>query len=244
MVGVDELVREVLLGGVLPHLDPCSTDYSRVVGARLRLHPEELPEQDPVGLDPQERFTEVDEDSGMENTVGVEVEVLDAVVPRRPLKKSLARSASPRSAKRANIGISSSLFSMGYGSPAAALHMSISFSRMKPLLRRASKSSVFIFDFFHSRLGSGRGGDIGGATPAAAPTASSRPLFFPAIFAVLDGDDFILQVHDVFTRIRSGATLAALGGGALRSTAAVVCAGGDSGQDLFEMATAAMGEKP
>jgi hypothetical protein len=28
-------------------------------------------------------------------------------------------------------------------------------------LRRASRSSVFIFDFFHSRLGSGRGGDIG-----------------------------------------------------------------------------------
>jgi hypothetical protein len=45
-------------------------------------------------------------------------------------------------------------------------------------------------------------------------------------------------------RIRTGATLAALGGGALRSTAAAVCAGGDSGLDLFEMATTAMGEKP
>jgi hypothetical protein len=110
---------------------------------------------------------------------------------------------------------------------------------MNPLLRRASRSSVFVFDFFHSRLGSGRGGDIGGAAPAAAPVASSRPLFFPAVFADLDGEGFILQVHDVFTRI-----LAALGGGALRSTAAAVCAGGDSGQDLFEMATAAMGEKP
>jgi hypothetical protein len=59
----------------------------------------------------------------------------------------------------------------------------------------------------------------------------------------LDGDAFILQVHGVFTRIRSGATLAALGGGALRSTAAA-CAGGESGQDLFEMATAAMGGNP
>jgi hypothetical protein len=115
---------------------------------------------------------------------------------------------------------------------------------MNPLLRRASKSSVFIFDFFHSRLRSGRGGDIGGAALAAATVASSRPLFFPAVFAVLDGDGFILQVHSVFTRIRSGATLAALGGGALRSTAAAACAGGDSGQDLFEMATAVMGEKP
>jgi hypothetical protein len=115
---------------------------------------------------------------------------------------------------------------------------------MKPLLRRASKSSVFVFDFFHSRFGSGRGGDIGGATPAAVPVASSRTLFFAAVFAVLDGDTFILQVHDVFTRIRSGATLVALGGGALRSTAAAACAGGDSRQDLFEMATAAMGENP
>jgi hypothetical protein len=133
---------------------------------------------------------------------------------------------------------------MGYGSPAAALYISISFSRMNPLLRRASKSSVFVFDFFHSRLGSGRSGDIGGAAPAADPAASSRPLFFPAVFVDLDGDGFILQVHGVFTRIRSGATLATLGGSALRSTVAAACSGGDSGQDLFEMATAPMGEKP
>jgi hypothetical protein len=87
LVGVDELVREVLLGGVLSHLDACSTDYSRVAGVRLRLHPEKLPEQDPVGLDPQERFTKVDEHSGMENTVGVEVEVLDAVVTQEALEE-------------------------------------------------------------------------------------------------------------------------------------------------------------
>jgi hypothetical protein len=121
--------------------------------------------------------------------------------------------------------------------------MSIYFSRMNPLLRRARKSSVFVFDFFHSRFGSGRGGDIGGAAPAADPAASSWLLFFPAVFAVWDGDDFFLQVHGVFTRIRSGATAVALSGGAVRSTAAAVCTGGDSGQDLFEMATAAMGEK-
>jgi hypothetical protein len=228
LVGVDELVREVLLGRILPHLDPYSTNYSRVAGARLRLHPEELPEQDPVGFDPQECFTEMDEDCGMENTVGVEVEVLNSVVPEEVMKKSLAGSASPRSAKRVNIGISSSAFSIGYGSPAAALHISTSFSRINPLLRRANKSSVFTFDFFHSRLGSGRGGDIGGAAPVAATAASSRPLFFPAVFADLDGDGFILQVHGVFTRIRSGATPAALGGGAFGSTAAAARA------DLFE----------
>jgi hypothetical protein len=72
------------------------------------------------------------------------------------------------------------------------------------------------------------------------PAASSRLLFFPpAAFVVLDGDGFILQVHSVFTRIRSRATAVALSGGALRSTAAAACTGSDSGQDLFEMATAA-----
>jgi hypothetical protein len=134
-----------------------------------------------------------------------------------PLKKLLAGSVSSCFAKRTNIGISSSLFSIGYGSPAAALHMSTSFSQMNPLLRRASKSSVFAFDFFHSRFGFGCGGDIGGAAPAADPTASSRLLFFPpVVFVVLDGDGFILQVHSVFTRIRSGATPVALDGGGVR----------------------------
>jgi hypothetical protein len=60
----------------------------------------------------------------------------------------------------------------------------------------------------------------------------------------MDGDGFILQVHGVFTRIRSGATLVALGGRALRSTAVVAGAGGDSSQDLSEMATTVMGENP
>jgi hypothetical protein len=58
--------------------------------------------------------------------------------------------------------------------------------------------------------------------------ASSRPLFFPpAALAVFDGDGFILQVHDVFTRIRSGATLVAFSSGALRSKVAAACADGD-----------------
>jgi hypothetical protein len=44
-----------------------------------------------VGLDPQERFKEVDEDSGMENTVGVEVELLDAVVPQEAFEEVARR---------------------------------------------------------------------------------------------------------------------------------------------------------
>jgi hypothetical protein len=103
--------------------------------------------------------------------------------------------------------------------------MSTSFSRMNLLLRRASRSSVLAFDFFHSRFGSVRGRDTGGDVPAADPVASSRDLFFPAAaaFAVFNRDGFILQVHGVFTRICSGATRVALSGGALRSTAAVAC---------------------
>jgi hypothetical protein len=129
-----------------------------------------------------------------------------------------------------NIGISSGFFSMGYGSAAAARHMSTSFSRRNPLFSSISRSSVFAFYFFHSWLGFGRGGDTGGDDPLADPAASSRDLFFPpAVFKLLDGEGFILQVHGVFTRIRSGATAVASGGGALGSTVSTevaVCTGG------------------
>jgi hypothetical protein len=131
---------------------------------------------------------------------------------------------------------------MGYGSPTAALHISISFSCRNRLLRRASRSSIFALDFFHSRFGSGRGGDTDGV-PAADPAASSRALFFPsAAFVVFDGDGFILQVHGVFTRIRSGATVVASYGCAIGSTLysiAAVRTSGDSWQDLLGMAAAA-----
>jgi hypothetical protein len=63
-------------------MDPHSSDYLGITGTGLRLHPEELPEQDPMGLDPQKGFAKMYEDGGVEDTVGVEVEVLDAVVPQ------------------------------------------------------------------------------------------------------------------------------------------------------------------
>jgi hypothetical protein len=59
----------------------------------------------------------------------------------------------------------------------------------------------------------------------------------------LDGDGFILQVQGIFTRIRSGATLKALGGGALESTTAAASAGSGFASDGKEMAAARMGEK-
>jgi hypothetical protein len=98
-------------------------------------------------------------------------------------------------------------------------------------------------DFFYSRFRSSHGGDTGGDVPTADPAASSRPLFFPpAAFVVFDGDGFILQVHGVFTRIRSGLlwwlpTAAQLD---LRFTQWRRCAlVAISGQDLLGMATAA-----
>jgi hypothetical protein len=77
-----------------------------------------------------------------------------------------------------------------------------------------------------------------------AAAASSRPLFFPAAFDVLDGDGFILQVQGVFTRIHSGATLKALGGGALESTTAAASIGSGFASNGIEMAAARMGENP
>jgi hypothetical protein len=184
----------------------------------------------------------------VENTVGVEVEVLDAVVPQQSLEEVAGRRDSPRSANRVNIAISSGFFSMGYGSPAAALHMSTSFSRKNPLLRRDSRSSVLALDFFHSRFGFGRGGDTDGDVPAADPAASSRSLFFPpAAFEVFDGEGFILQVQGVFTRIRSGATVVVSYGGAFGSTilsTAAARTGSDFWLDLPGMAANAWGENP
>jgi hypothetical protein len=87
LIGIYQLVGEVLFYRVLPHLDPRSSDYSGIAGAGLRLHPEELPEQDPMGLDPQEGFAKMYKDGGVKDTVGVEVEVLDAVVPQQPLEE-------------------------------------------------------------------------------------------------------------------------------------------------------------
>jgi hypothetical protein len=97
--------------------------------------------------------------------------------------------------------------------------MSSSFSRRNPLFSNANRSSVLAFEFFHSLLGFGHGGETGGIDPSADPAASSQDLFFPpAVFMLLDGEGFILQVHRVFTRIRSGAAVVVICGGAPGST--------------------------
>jgi hypothetical protein len=56
-IGDNELVRQVLLRGVFSQLDAGSYHYSWIGGAWLRLHPEKLPEEDPVRLDSKESLT-------------------------------------------------------------------------------------------------------------------------------------------------------------------------------------------
>jgi hypothetical protein len=87
LVRINELVRQVLIGRVFSHLDASPFDYSRVVGAWLRLHTEELPEQDPVGLDSHECLAEVYKDGDVENTIGIQVQVLDTVVLEKTLEE-------------------------------------------------------------------------------------------------------------------------------------------------------------
>jgi hypothetical protein len=126
--------------------------------------------------------------------------------------------------------------------------MSISFSRKKSLFTSAIKSSVFALDFFYSLFGFGRGGEVGGVDPWADPAASSRYLFFSApVFMLFDGEDFILQMHRVFIRIRSGAFLEANSSGTHGSTDCSTCAVvwvADSWLDLFQMATNVGDGKP
>jgi hypothetical protein len=70
-------------------------------------------------------------------------------------------------------------------------------------------------DFYHSLFGFGRGGDTGAVDPLADPAASSQDFFFPeVVFMLFDGDGFILQRQQFFTRIHSGAVLEASSRGA------------------------------
>jgi hypothetical protein len=61
-------------------LYPDATDYSWVVSTLLWIQPEELPEQDPAGLDTHERLVEVYEDGDVEDTIMVDDEVLLTVI--------------------------------------------------------------------------------------------------------------------------------------------------------------------
>jgi hypothetical protein len=62
-------------------------------------------------------------------------------------------------------------------------------------------SSAFSWDFFHAFFGSG---DAGRDDDCLTSPCSSRALFFDSF--IFDGEDFILVVTSVSTRIHSGAT--------------------------------------
>jgi hypothetical protein len=87
LVRLYQLVSQVLVSGIFTHLDVGTSDYSRVVGAGLRLQPEELAEQNPVGIDTHKRLAEMDEDGDVENAIGVQIEELDVVVPEHALEE-------------------------------------------------------------------------------------------------------------------------------------------------------------
>jgi hypothetical protein len=91
LIRVDELVRQVLVGGIFTHLNAGSPDYSRVVGAWLRLHTEEFSEQNLMGFDPHEGLTEVYKDGNVRNAIRVQVQVLDTVVLEETLEEIARR---------------------------------------------------------------------------------------------------------------------------------------------------------
>jgi hypothetical protein len=165
-----------------------------------------------VGLDPHEGFIEMDEDEDVKIPIRVQVQVLDTIVLEETLEEVARRECQSALHEPSEHQDLVGFFSIGYGSPTAARHISISFCWRNPLFTSASKSSVFALDFFHSLSGFGREGDVGGVNSWADLVASSRDLFFlvsAPVFMLLDGEDFILQVHQVFTRIRSGSSLVA-----------------------------------
>jgi hypothetical protein len=86
-----QLVAQVLVSSVFTHLDSGTFDYSRVRGTRLRLQSEEFAEQDPVGLDTHKSLAEMNEDGDVENSIRVEIEVLNTIVPEHALEEITGR---------------------------------------------------------------------------------------------------------------------------------------------------------
>jgi hypothetical protein len=135
----------------------------------------------------------VDEDGDVKNLVRVQVQVLDSVVLEETLEEVARWESQPALHEPCEHWDLVGVLLHWYGSPAAARHMSISFSQRKLLFTSANRSSVFALDFFHSLFGFGRGGEVSGVDPWADPATSSRDLFFPAqVFMLFDGEDFIL----------------------------------------------------
>jgi hypothetical protein len=183
-----------------------------------------------VGFDPQESFAKMDEDGGVKDTIGVYIEVLNTVVLQESLEEVARWESQPTLHEpREHRDVIRILLHWVWISRGGAPHVDLFLSEKSTIQQRQQVLSLG-FDFFHSLLGFGCGGDTGGVDPAADPAASSRDLFFPpTVFKLLDDEGFILQVHRVFNRIRSGAAVVAIRGGAPGSTIyteVAVCTGG------------------
>jgi hypothetical protein len=158
----------------------------------------------------------VDEDKYMENSIGVQVKVLDTIIVKKTFEEVACRKSQPVLHESGEHRVLVRIFlhriwiSRG-GTP----HIHLLLVEETAVHQRQKVFGLHFGFFFHSLFGFGRGGDAGGVDPSADPAASSRDLFFPAaVFILFDGDGFILQRQRVFTRIRSGAAAEADGGGA------------------------------
>jgi hypothetical protein len=127
LVRLYQLVGQKLVGGVFTHLDVGTSDYSWIVGTRLRLQPKKLAEQNPVGLNTHECFTEMDKDGDMEDVIGVGIQVLDVVVPEHSFKEFTSGECQSTLHEPGEHRDFVQFFSIGYGSSMAIRHRSISF---------------------------------------------------------------------------------------------------------------------
>jgi hypothetical protein len=179
-----------------------------------------------MGLDTHKRLTEMHEDGDVENNIGIQIEVLDAIVPEHALEKVTSGQCQSTLRESGEHGDLVRILLHWIQVAVAVRHRSISFSRRNPLLTKVSRSSVFNLAFFHSLAWLGRRVDDNDDS-GAEPSASLQVLFFPAlVFMLSDRDAFILEVTGVFTHIRSGATLEVDYGSVYRSN--LLCGGGGS----------------
>jgi hypothetical protein len=98
----------------------------------------------------------MDKDGDMEDVIGVEIQVLNNVVPEHSFEEFTGGECQSTLHEPGEHRDFIWFFSIGYGSSMAIRHRSITFSRRNPLLTRASRSSVFSVAFFHSLVGLGK----------------------------------------------------------------------------------------
>jgi hypothetical protein len=177
-----------------------------------------FPEKYPVGLDPQEGFAEENEDRSVEDTVGVEVDVLDVIVLKKPLEEIACRERQPSLCESREHG--DLIWVLLHGiriSRSGTPHVDLLLPK-KPTVEERQQILGLRFRLLPLLVGIWPRRRYRRLSPAAHLAVSSRDLFFPpAVFKLFDGEGYILQVQQVFTRIRSGATVVAFGG-ALGST--------------------------